>query len=194
MEEIPCIFCNKSTEHIVIEEEGYKGRKCPTCGLIYISPRPSLDEIRNLYRLDHSHISAKSLISDFVSKKLVAKHHLRIIKKFIRNGSMLEIGAGAGHFLNEARKEGFDVYGVEPNEVLAKFIEEKIGIPCGRVLDDSLFNGKEFDVIYHCDVISHFYDPIQEFEKINRRLKKYGLLVFETGNLGMLNKSIISIL
>jgi SAM-dependent methyltransferase len=185
MEEIPCIFCNRSTDNIVIEEEGYKGRKCPTCGLIFISPRPSLDEILKRYRLNQPHTSAKSLISDFVSKKLVAKHHLRIIKKFIRGGSMLEIGAGAGYFLQEARKNGFDVFGIELNDILAKFIIENLGIPCeASPLSDSTFDGKLFDIIYHCDVISHFYDPLLEFEKMNRKLKKGGFVVFETGNLG----------
>jgi len=185
MEEIPCIFCNKKTDRTVIEEGGYKGRKCPTCGLIFISPRPSLNEIRNLYRLDRAVTSARSLIVDIVSKRLVANHHLQLIKKFIKRGSMLEIGAGAGYFLYEARNQGFEVYGIELNEILAKFITENLGIPCElSPLSDSTFKGKLFDVIYHCDVISHFYDPILEFQKMNKKLKKGGFLIFETGNLG----------
>lgn len=184
MEGIQCIFCNKSTDHIVMEEDGYKGRKCPTCGLIYISPRPSFSEIQDLYRLDQRvSASEKSHISG--TKRLIAKHHLRIIKKFIKNGSMLEIGPGAGDFLDEARKEGFNVYGIELNKILAGFIREKLGISCEeQPLNVSLFDGKKFDIIYHCDVISHFYDPISEFKKINDKLKKGGLVVFETGNLG----------
>jgi len=185
MEEIRCIFCNKSTNHIIIEENGYKGRKCPTCGLVYISPRPSYSEILDSYRLDQAHTSAKSQISAVVSRKLVAKHHLQIIKKFIESSSMLEIGAGAGYFLDEARKLGFDVYAIEVNKTLAKFIRRKLGIPCEEHhLNVSSFGGKKFEIIYHCDVISHFCDPISEFEKINNKLKKGGLVVFETGNVG----------
>ena len=98
---------------------------------------------------------------------------------------MLEIGAGAGYFLQEARKNGFDVFGIELNDILAKFIIENLGIPCeASPLSDSTFDGKLFDIIYHCDVISHFYDPLLEFEKMNRKLKKGGFVVFETGNLG----------
>lgn len=114
-----------------------------------------------------------------------AKHNLHIIKKFIKNGSMLEIGAGAGYFLNEARKEGFDVYSIELNNNQADFIRSKLRIPCEESpLDISLFDGKKFDIIYHCDVISHFYNPISEFQKINNKLKKNGIVVFETGNFG----------
>jgi hypothetical protein len=49
MNESRCIFCEIESHQILIEENGYKGKKCPQCGLIYISPRPSLDEIVDLY-------------------------------------------------------------------------------------------------------------------------------------------------
>lgn len=185
MENIQCIFCNRSSDQVVIEENGYKGRKCPNCGLIFISPRPTFAEILNLYANDHAHTSSEAHISDAFRKRLYAKHNLRIIKKFIKNGSMLEIGAGAGYFLDEARKEGFEVYGLEFNNIQADFIRTKLMIPCeNSPLDISIFNRKKFDIIYHCDVISHFYNPILEFQKINNKLKKNGIVVFETGNLG----------
>lgn len=184
MEEIRCIFCSKISDHVVIEEAGYKGRKCPTCGLIYISPRPSLSEIQDLYRLDQR-TGGMIYKSGTILKRLTAQHHLGIIKKFIKNGFMLEIGPGAGDFLDESRKEGFDVYGIELNKVQADFIREKLGIPCGEhPLDVHLFDGKRFDIVYHCNVLSHFYDPISEFKKINNKLRKGGLVVFETGNFG----------
>jgi len=98
---------------------------------------------------------------------------------------MLEIGAGAGYFLDEARKEGFEVYANELNTILANYIEKVLAIPCeSSPLDISLFNGKKFDIIYHCNVLSHLYNPVVEFQKINDKLKKNGLVVFQTGNLG----------
>lgn len=98
---------------------------------------------------------------------------------------MLEIGAGAGYFLDEARKEGFKVYGTEVNNIEVNFMRNKLKIPCEKSsLNASSFKGKKFDIVYHCEVISHFYDPIREFKKINDKLKDKGMLVFETGNLG----------
>ena len=185
MEEVQCIFCNKLSNQIAVEENGYKGKKCPICGLIYVSPRPSFLEIQDLYCHDQANISADAHISGSFSKRLNAKHNLRIIKKFIKNGSVLEIGAGAGYFLDEARKEGFEAYGIELNNIQANFIRSELKISCEESpLDVSSFGGKKFDIIYHCDVISHFYDPIADFKMINNRLKDSGILVFETGNLG----------
>ncbi len=183
METIQCIFCNISSDQTVIEENGYSGKKCPRCGLIYVSPRPTLVETLNLYGHDQANLSAESHILRAFANRLYARHHLRIIRRFKKGGSMLEIGAGAGYFLDEARRKGFEVSGIELNGIQAEFIRSKLGIPCEESpLDDSLFNGKKFDVIYHCDVISHFHDPISEFQKMLDKLGNNGLVVFETGN------------
>lgn len=102
---------------------------------------------------------------------------------------MLEIGAGAGYFLDEAKKLGFDVSGIEVNKTLAEFMRSELGISCEEYpISVSSFEGKKFDIIYHCDVISHLHDPIAEFEKINGKLKKGGFVVFETGNGGDIDK------
>jgi len=185
MEDIQCIFCKKCSEQIAIQENGYQGKKCSSCGLIFISPRPAFNEIINRYTQRNDNILAQSLTSLEFGKRLYAKHNLSIICRFIKKGYLLEIGAGAGFFLDEARKKGFDSSGIEINRSKANFIRSKLGIPCeDHPLGNSSYEGKIFDVIYHCDVISHFYDPISEFQKINNKLNKNGLVVFETGNVG----------
>ena len=189
MEDIKCIFCKKNNDKIVIRENGYTGIKCKSCDLIYISPRPSLNEIIDLYGHDQADASAKSHIDASSSKAIYARHTLKIINKYIQKGKLLEIGAGGGYFLNEARKKGFNVCGIEFNEIQSKFINQELGIPCVRLpLSQEIYPNVNFDIIYHCDVISHFYDPIHEFEKMNLRLNKNGYVIFETGNLGDVDK------
>ena len=185
MEAIKCIFCDKDSDHVLITENGYTGRKCPDCGLIYISPRPSIDEIKDLYGHDQANITAESHIQDEFAKRLYAKRNLKILRKFVRAGSLLEIGAGAGYFLDEARLSGFDVSGIELNGTQAEFIRKKMHIKCeDKPLHSHSFSAKKFDVVYHCDVISHFFDPVGEFRKINETLGAGGFVVFETGNGG----------
>ena len=48
----------------------------------------------------------------------------------------------------------------------------------------STFGGKKFDIVYHCDVISHLFDPVSEFIKTHQKMEDGGVLIFETGNLG----------
>ena len=65
----------------------------------------------------------------------------------------------------------------------------ELKIPCKQSpLNDSVFEGKKFDVIYHCDVISHLFDPIADFKQMNQRMKDDSYLIFETGNLGEVDR------
>jgi len=66
MVDIQCIFCNSGSDKIVIEENGYSGRKCPKCGLIFISPRPTFTDILNLYSHDQAQVSAEISVADSV--------------------------------------------------------------------------------------------------------------------------------
>ena len=117
--------------------------------------------------------------------RLYARHHLSIIRSFVKSGALLEIGAGAGYFLDEARKIGFDPHGLELNPIQANHIRNKLRIHCEESpLNTSIFGEKKFDVVYHCDVISHFFDPISDFKKINEIMKDDSFLIFETGNFG----------
>lgn len=185
MENIKCIICGIENNQIAIEENGYAGRKCEKCGLIYISPRPTFANISEMYDGEKANVAAKSNISSAFIKRLYAKHNIRIVKKYVKSGTVLEIGAGAGYFLEQARNNDFEVCGIEFNRIEADFIRNAFGIQCeGSSLDVSLFGGKKFDLIYHCDVLSHFYDPVMEFQKINKMLKENGFVIFETGNFG----------
>ena len=190
MEVIPCIFCEVSSNTIIINENKYQGRRCPHCALIYISPRPSADEIENVYGHNNAQVPADVHIAGEFLNRLYARHTIKIIKKHLKHkkinerSTLLEIGAGAGYFLNEAHKAGFDPYALELNPVQADYIERTFNIACERsLLSATSFGSKKFDLIYHCDVLSHFYDPIKSFEVMHKKLTNNGLLVFQTGNI-----------
>ena len=194
MEEITCIFCNIYNETCVIEENNYKGRQCAQCSLIYISPRPTVSEVIDLYGHDQAYVTAQSHITGSLLKRLYAQHNLRIIKKYTKNGDLLEIGSGGGYFLDEARKEGFRPHGIELNPEQVTFIREQFKLPCQDTPLSSLsFDSQTFDVIYHSDVICHFHDPLNELKTMHEKLNKDGYLVFETGNIGDIKKKYFSL-
>lgn len=183
MEDVNCIFCDIASGQAVIEENGYFGRRCPQCRLIYLSPRPSRDEVHNLYAHDLAHIPAAAHVAAARQARRAARHHLRLLKHHVEGGSLLEIGAGAGYFLDEARKVGFEPFAAELNPAQARHIRETLRIPCEEAPLASLFAGRQFDAVYHCDVISHFHDPVAEFREMHARLRDGGVLIFETGNI-----------
>lgn len=188
LHEITCPFCPGSSSHPAIEENGFTGRQCDTCGLIFVSPRPSQAEIAELYEDGDAYLPPEYFIwsSRSLTGRLNAWHNVRLLARHARSGgSVLEIGPGAGTFLERARQSGFDPYGVELNPQQADHIRSQLGIPCAPSLEEARSLGPEqFDVVYHCDVISHFYDPIAEMRKLDELIRPGGLHIFETGNLG----------
>jgi SAM-dependent methyltransferase len=184
MESINCIFCGVSSSHIAIREKGYTGLKCENCNIIYISPRPSADYITQIYTDHHAVQYADSQFHFERYKRMEAAWTLSKIKKYRDRGSILELGPGGGYFLLEARKYNYEPYGIELNPFEVRWIQEKFNIPCeNEALNKDSFGGREFDIIYHRDVLSHLYDPVRVFRDINHSMKKEGLLIFETGNI-----------
>jgi 2-polyprenyl-3-methyl-5-hydroxy-6-metoxy-1,4-benzoquinol methylase len=181
----PCIFCGHANNSVtVIQENGYLGKKCSPCNLIYISPRPSLEQINNLYGHDQAHISASAHIAQAYPKRIHAQHTLSILKKHLSGGDLLELGSGAGYFLMQAKLQGFNPHGIELNPIQSAFIQNSLKIPCeAKPLDSDSFGTKKFDVIYHSDVLSHFYDPFQAMQAMHEKLKPNGYIIFETGNI-----------
>jgi SAM-dependent methyltransferase len=189
MKDISCIFCGMPSDYIAINENGYTGRKCSDCNLIFISPRPNAEEVTHIYNDKHAVLYADAQFQFERHKRMVAASTLTKIRSYRKSGSILEIGPGGGFFLQEARNWGYVPYGIELNPIEARWITEKLCIPCENVaLNAGSFEGKQFDIIYHSDVLSHLYDPISVFSAINRALKKDGLLVFETGNIADVDK------
>lgn len=183
MESIACIFCNSSSGQEVIQESGYAGKKCDSCALIYIADRPSPQEVIDLYGHEQAHISSQSHITTSHFRYLHSRHTLGRIHNYKSAGKILEIGAGGGFFLQQARQAGFEPYALELNPTQANFIRTN-GIPCEQQpLSATSFGQTKFDIIYHNDVISHFHDPKSAFATMHEKLNKDGIMVFETGNI-----------
>src|SRR5688572_18202250 len=137
METIPCIFGHGFSDEVAIVENGFQGKRCSKCKLIYISPRPSPDEVINLYREDQAHLKAAYHVEFNPVAAMAAGNHLRLIKwaikkqgRDIKGRSLLEIGCGGGHLLTEAKKACLETFGIELNTAQAQHVQNNLGISC----------------------------------------------------------------
>jgi SAM-dependent methyltransferase len=183
-----CILCGKESRNVVWSENGYAGIRC-ACGLLFVSPRPAEDEVRGWCNSEDADIRARGRIGSEIAARIVSRYRLKLLKGFLPEGTILEIGSGGGYFLEESKRMGFTPFGIELNLKEAEFIRERLKIPVEVTpLSRDSFKGLFFDGLCHFDVISHFYDPVSEFRKFHDRLKEGGILLFETGNGGDLSK------
>ncbi len=96
---------------------------------------------------------------------------------------LLEVGCGTGFFLDEARKAGFEVIGVELSGFGAKYAQEKLrlNVKQGKLLEQN-FASQSFDVVCMWDVLEHLPDPLADMKEVRRLLKPGGKLLLSTGN------------
>ena len=148
-------------------------------------PKPNLEELPSYYESEDyiSHSDKKtglfSMIYQFV-RGFTLKNKLNIIEQFQSNkGTLLDIGAGTGHFLDLAQKNKWKVTGIEPNDGAKKIASEK-GISFMDNVES--IESNSFDVITMWHVLEHVYDLEEQIHQLKRVLKKNGTLIIAVPN------------
>jgi SAM-dependent methyltransferase len=105
---------------------------------------------------------------------------INTIKRYQTGGKLLELGCLTGHFLALARKAGYEVIGVEPDQWSAAYARREFGVAVREALAPDLkFDDQTFDVIAMFHVMEHFMQPMESLLALRRILKDTGLLAIE---------------
>ena len=96
---------------------------------------------------------------------------------------LFDFGCGAGGFLLEAQKAGWDCMGLELNKDLARFVTEKYGIPVYQgLVDDESFAEERFNIVISAQVFEHLLDPRQALVDLRAHLDEPGFVLIEVPN------------
>ncbi len=191
---INCPLCNQSDFSIFIEGEDYFLSKepfiiqeCTNCGFRFTNPRPSGSAMSTYYKSDDyiSHDSKKGgLIPALytLARQFTLRTKYRIVRRFSRGKTILDIGCGTGEFLNFCQQRGMSCQGVEPTEKARTFATETYSIP---VYSDFL-GKKEQPGYYDCITLWHVLEHIHRLDetmaKIRKELKRDGVLILALPN------------
>jgi 2-polyprenyl-3-methyl-5-hydroxy-6-metoxy-1,4-benzoquinol methylase len=148
-------------------------------------PKPNLIDLPNYYESEDyiSHSDKKSGLFSMVYqlvRSFTLKNKLKIIQEFQpEKGSLLDIGAGTGHFLNLAQKNAWKVTGIEPNDGARKVAVEK-GISFAENIQ--ALEKNSFDVITLWHVLEHVPDLDEQIIQLKRVLKPNGTIIIAVPN------------
>jgi len=185
MEWVRCNLCGFDDGAAYAEENGYRAVKCRRCGLVYLTPRPALREMKRLIEDELSHHDIRAHVRQRDLKCAQARWSLRLIHRFKARGALLEVGSAAGYLLWEARKAGYEVMGVDLTRPFVEFSTRVLGVPVHEgTLDDAPFSDASFDVVFMRNVHGHLAHPMHDHKRLHRLLRPGGFLIFETGNVG----------
>lgn len=162
--------------------------QCCTCGWLRVNPRPVAGDLAKYYPDDYAPYARaiedeKPFWNRWDRQYGVAKH-ARSIERFIQRGRILEIGCGTGIFLNEMKRRGWRVVGVEPNDYASRYARTRFGMEVFTgTLEEYDPEPESFDVVCAWNVVEHLPTPAQDMARMQRALKKGGLLVMSIPNL-----------
>lgn len=148
-------------------------------------PKPEKSELPDYYQSENyiSHTDSRKSFIDKIYhrvKKFMLQKKIKWIEKQVPpKGKLLDIGAGTGDFLVEAKSKGWKVYGVEPNE---KARNQALIKNIKLAPDTSNFKSEKFDVITMWHVLEHVYDLKAQIIELEHLLKKGGLLIIAVPN------------
>lgn len=158
-----------------ITETSHHLVKCKKCGLIYVNPQPSKDELPKYYPDDFYFREAP-----FFYDKMNARSRYNELKKVLgkHTGNILDVGCGRGLLLKLFKDSGWEVKGTELSDVSARYAREVMGLDVlNRDIEDCNFDNGYFDVITLFHSLEHLREPMLSLKVIKGLLKSDGLLI-----------------
>lgn len=193
METPACNLCGHTSSRPVYQVEdtnyGQAGVfslvACEKCGLVYLNPRPTAQEIGSYYPADQYHPFRALQKTQDVGPSAMQQKRADKILQLLGNSEkrpILDVGCGSGLFLLAMKQRGWQVFGVEPSAQASNFARITLNLP---VVTGDIFAvqpGSTFDVITFWDVLEHTHRPREVLQQAHRLLNQNGLLAINVPN------------
>ncbi len=172
-----------------VSHEQFEVWKCSNCTLRFTQNVPSEENIAAYYRsADYvSHSDTKeglvNRLYHFVrSFTLHTKRNLVKKVTMLQQGVLLDVGAGTGAFLNRMKQAGWNVTGLEPDEIARGKALSNYDLRLEELKKIENLVGETFDAITLWHVLEHVHDLHGYLEKFAEILKPTGRLIVAVPN------------
>ncbi|MEK9143481.1 MAG: class I SAM-dependent methyltransferase [Patescibacteria group bacterium] len=166
-------LCGERGASSLFQSELYAVVRCVACGQVRIEAK------RNAKRTGYYQEEDVQFYIDHQEMfRILFRRLLGFVHKFAPRGTLLDIGAGVGLLLDEARSMGYNVIGFEPSKASAVAAKKHFGIR----LDSRLRGNDTVDIVVINHVLEHLKDPKGIMRQCSKILGNTGTLVIGTPN------------
>ena len=198
LETTSCPACNTISQSHYLNScdflqthEDFSMVKCQACGVVYTNPRVCENSIGQYYAPDYTSYAPSKDNKSKRSVKSLAKliyhdEHQKIASLLLKNNvrSVLEVGPGNGGLIKYLHENGFEVTGVELDDVCVERIKA-MGIACYKGTLESVKDQLlKYDAVIMCQVLEHVYHPVNSLKIIHSILSDNGILYLSIPNIG----------
>ena len=160
--------------------------RCPSCGLLFRRDLPMQADLDEIYGLDYFKGGAEAYL-DYVADEEVhrisARKRLDALEDVATRGRLLDVGAAAGFFVDEARARGWDASGIDVSEPMVDWGRRMLSAPleCTTLAATGL-PGAALDLLTMWDYLEHSIDPAADLRRAHEILRPGGVLALSTGD------------
>jgi 2-polyprenyl-3-methyl-5-hydroxy-6-metoxy-1,4-benzoquinol methylase len=106
--------------------------------------------------------------------------------------SLLDIGAGSGLLVAEARRQGLDAVGVEPCRAFVEMARSQNAVEVlPGIFPHPQLSKRRFDLIFLVDVIEHVSNPLELLQHCARALNARGVVLIITPDVGSFTARVV---
>jgi SAM-dependent methyltransferase len=148
---------------------------CGHCGTVHQPGLPTGPELTELYQ----EMSDDLYLSEEEGRRATARRLVDLIRRHVPAGELLDVGCGHGLLLDEARRSGYSVTGLELSESARAYATDVLGLDVrGEIVERFAEHRDEgsFKLIVLADVLEHLEDPLGALDACERLLAPGGAL------------------
>lgn len=192
---IACPVCGSEKFDKVYEKRWFTYGRCAGCQFFYVNPRPTHEAIVNYYgKAKANRFFQEKIIEPTIDVRLerIFKPRLELLNQiYPQKGKLLDVGCSIGLFLELAKKDGWEPYGVEFSDVAVEACKQK-GVKVSTLpIEQSDFPDNYFDVISLWEVLEHVIAPDKVIEGCFKRLRPSGKLIITVPNIAAIEFQVL---
>lgn len=180
----PFLVCKDYT----VSQENFNIVSCKSCGFKFTNPRPENSVIGDYYKAEE-YVSHSNTTKGVVNKlyhsvrNYTLKQKLKLISSYVSRGTMLDYGCGTGMFLNVCKNDGWETYGMEPDDNARKMsIEKGLDVFSDKDKVSDRIADKKFNAITLWHVLEHVTDMEATLSFFKSKLNDDGVLIIAVPN------------
>lgn len=178
-----CTLCNSKKVYLILNLKNQLVVQCADCGFVFMNENPTQEELDKCYST-YSYSNAVNAPAATIASYTKL---LQEFESFRKTNRILDYGCGQGWFMEEAKKKGWEVWGVEYSESAIKLGKEK-DITVLSIQEAEKFEADYFDIVVMIEVIEHVIDIHEPIGKAFNWLRHGGLFYCTTPNFNIFVK------